>query len=144
MTETPSTETNSPTRATKKQLFLEAIAKVGNISEAARLVDINRASHYDWLSDADGGKAYQQAFEDAMEQFADLVRETVKNRAIFGTQHEIWFKGVMVGYRYEYSDRLLELQAKAKCPEFREKHELTGPNGSALKIEVVTGVPQPE
>src|SRR5437764_14502415 len=85
----PSTETNSPTRASKKQRFLETIAKVGNISEAARLVDINRASHYDWWNDADNGSDYQKAFTDAMDEFRDLIGETVKNRPLVGTQHEL-------------------------------------------------------
>lgn len=132
-------ETNSPTRA-KQTAFLEAIAKCGNITEASRVADMNRASHYDWL---ESDPAYGKAFEAAKEEYRDLVRETVRNRAIVGTPHEIYFQGTFVGFKHEFSDRLLELEAKAHCPEYKDKHEITGPGGGPVKFEVITGVPQP-
>ena len=42
------------------------------------------------------------------------------------------------------SDRLLEVLAKAHCPEFREKTELTGYGGRPVLLQVITGVPQPD
>ena len=94
---------------------------MGNVSKAAEIIGINRRTHYEWLElDAE----YAAQFKDAEAQYCDLIRETVRERAIFGTQHEIWFKGTMVGYRTEHSDRLLELLAKAKCPEYRDKQEI--------------------
>jgi hypothetical protein len=44
----------------------------------------------------------------------------------------------------KFSDRLLELHAKAKCPEYRDKHEITGAGGGPVTLQVITGVPQPE
>jgi hypothetical protein len=141
MSETPSTTIDSPTRA-RKDAFLEAYSKIGTVTGAAKEAGIDRTTHYLWM---ENDREYADEFKGAEQQFCDLVRETVRDRAIVGISQEVYnAKGDFVGHRVVYSDRLLELLAKAKCPEFREKHELTGPNGSPLKIEVVTGVPQPE
>jgi hypothetical protein len=130
---------DTPTRASQKR-FLEEYATLGNVSTAATAANIHRATHYLWLKDKD----YEARFKDAESQYCDLIRETVRNRAIVGTPHEIYYQGTFVGLKHEFSDRLLELEAKAHCPEYKDKHEITGAGGGPLKIEVVTGVPQPD
>jgi hypothetical protein len=39
---------------------------------------------------------------------------------------------------------MLELLAKATCPEYREKYEVTVVGGGPVTFTVITGVPQPE
>lgn len=129
-------------KAERQALFLEAFGKVGNIRTAAEAVNMNRSTHYEWMDEE--GSGYPRLFAIAEDEFRDLIRETVRLRAILGTPQEIYFQGKFLGFRHELSDRLLELLAKAKCPEFKDKHEITGAGGGAVKFEVVTGVPQPE
>lgn len=137
----PSTPADTLTRETKNK-FLEVYASIGNVRETAAQTGIHRSTHYDWLKhDPD----YAERFGEAESQYCDLVRETVRQRAILGVSHDVFNgKGDYVGTRTVYSDRLLERLAEAKCPEFKRKTELTGPGGGAVQISVITGVPQPD
>jgi hypothetical protein len=126
------TQSDSPTRASRKLAFLEAFAITGNISKAAEVAGIHRQSHYDWLSDGEGGPAYKKAFDQAEEEFADRVRDMVRRRAIDGVPEPIVWQGTIIKDNetqevvtiLKRSDRILELLAKAKCAEFKEKVEL--------------------
>jgi hypothetical protein len=75
----------------------------------------------------------------------------VRRRAIDGVPEPLIWQGVIVKDNdgvivtvLKRSDRILELLAKGKCPEFRDKHEITGAGGAPLSIEVITGVPRPD
>jgi len=141
--------TESDTLRARQKAFLEANAICGNVSRAAEAAGIHRATHYKWM---DEDSEYKRAFEDSESQFCDRVRDMVRRRAIDGVPEPIIWQGTIIRDRdtnevitvLKRSDRILELLAKGKCPEFRDKQEITGPGGGALKIEVVTGVPQAE
>lgn len=158
----PPTKPDSPTRA-KQVAFLAAVAELGTITRAALAAGVHRSMHYDWLAD----KAYTKAFNDAEEMFRDSVRAEVHRRAVEGWLEPVVYQGRiqfveerdgrgrvkqgkdgkpiahMVAVR-KFSDRLLELHAKAKCPEYRDKHEITGAGGGPVTLQVITGVPQPD
>ncbi len=124
----PLDKPDAPRAGEGQTLFLEAFAKLGNVTEAAEVSNVGRSTHYEWL---ETDPQYAKRFQAVKDRFADLIRKTVRERSI-----DLW------DVDNRAAVRLLELMAKAHCPEFREKHEITGPGGEALKIEVVTGVPQ--
>lgn len=62
--------------------------------------------------------------EDAMDLYREKVAHAVHCRAVSGTEKPVYYKGAVVGYVREYSDRLLELHAKRHCPEYRDKGQL--------------------
>lgn len=68
--------------------------------------------------------ALEQLVEDAMDLYREKVAHAVHCRAISGTEKPVYFRGAIVGYVREYSDRLLELHAKRHCPEYRDKGQL--------------------
>src|SRR5579871_69571 len=123
--------------------FLTAVAIHGTITKAALEAGIHRSTHYLWL---EKDEVYAQAFKDAEGMFADYVREEVRRRAIDGIDEPLTYMGRISYHRNldgnddldrpvvirRVSDRLLELLAKAKCPEFRDKHELTGEGGGPI------------
>jgi hypothetical protein len=141
---------HSPTRA-KQVAFLTAVAELGTITRAALAAGVHRSMHYDWLND----EAYTKAFTDAEEMFRDSVRTEVHRRAVEGWLEPVVYQG-RIQYVQEcdargrvkkpksgrpiermvvvrkFSDRLLELHAKAKCPEYRDKHEITGAGGGPV------------
>jgi hypothetical protein len=128
-------------RARKKVAFLDAVAMHGTVQAAAAGAGVHRATHYRWL---DNDPEYAAAFEEARETFRDQVRNEVKRRGIDGWDEPVIYqgqnpkddKGRGVTVR-KYSDRMLELLAKAVCPEFRDKVAVTGEGGGPLEIKVV-------
>jgi hypothetical protein len=141
----PHTSAHS-TRA-KQIAFLEAFSQFGTIAGVSRLANVGRRTHYDWIQQ---DAAYNEAFSEATEQYADAVRDEVRRRAIEGYLEPVIYQGAIAKDERgrplmlrKFSDRLLELLAKAKCPEFREKHEVAGVGAGSIAIHVVTGVPQP-
>jgi hypothetical protein len=144
-TRSPAAPQNVTLSRARKLGFLEAIALTGTVAGAAQLAGIDRRTHYRWLepqNDPEGD--YQKAFDDAREEFRDAVREEVRRRAFEGEKRPIMYQGEQVRdergnllWLTEKSDRMLELLAKAKCPEFREKHEVTGDAGGPVKILAV-------
>ncbi len=91
---------------------------VGTVTAAAKMAEISRDTHYAWLS---RGLTYATDFKVAEAQFADRVRLEVARRALTGVRKEIYYQGVVVGHEMEYSDRMLELLAIARCEEFKPK-----------------------
>lgn len=67
----------------------------------------------------------------------DRIRQELHRRAVIGVKEGVWFKGRLVGHQKKYSDRLLQLLAASRFPEFRQKTELTGEGGGPLTIKVV-------
>ena len=88
----------------------------------------------------------------------DSPRERSKEPVVYQGQIARDKKGQLVTIT-KYSDRMLEVLAKAKCPEFRDKHEITGADDGPVTfqvrwmtpeeektrvVDVVTGVPPSE
>lgn len=69
------------------------------------------------------------ALAEATAIYEDSIRQTVHNRAIEGWDEAVWYQGVQVGYVRKFSDRLLELHAKARVPEYRDKVDINVSGG---------------
>ena len=126
----------------KKDIFLEAYAKCGNVSRAATLSDIDRGQHYRWmLSDP----KYAVAFEMAQEQAIELLEAEVRRRGLEGDKKYKFdkagkpIKHPRTGepyYERQYSDTLLIFLLKSLKPGvYRDRVEHTGPDGGPITIE---------
>ena len=66
----------------------------------------------------------------AKEFYREKISHVIHDRAIDGWEEPVYFQGVVIGHIQKFSDRLLELQAKRHCPEYRDKsqvdHNVTG------------------
>lgn len=98
---------------TKREAFLAAMAQVGNITRAAQMVGINRASHYVWMDDPE----YAQAFEAACDQAVEVMESEAWRRAMQGVEKPVYQGGKLVGSVQEYSDTLLIFQLKGLRPD---------------------------
>lgn len=101
----------------RKAAMVAALARTGNVSASARAAEIERSTHYRWLStDPEYAIAVEQALEDAV----DVLEAVARKRAIVG------------------SDPLLMFLLKAARPEkYRERHEVK----HAGKIRPLDGDP---
>jgi hypothetical protein len=56
--------------------------------------------------------------------YAEKVSHAVHCRAINGWLEPVFYQGDEVGYVRKFSDRLLEMQAKRHCPEYRDRSQM--------------------
>ncbi|MBZ0145135.1 MAG: terminase [Rhodocyclaceae bacterium] len=114
----------------KKRAFLAALARTGNVSEAARAARCDRGCYYDWR---ENDEAFKAAAAAALEEAADLLEAEARRRAADGVREPIFYRGRKVATVLRYSDTLLIFLLKGIRPEkFRERHELSGPGGAPL------------
>lgn len=69
-------------------------------------------------------KQIEDLAEAAQEYYRQKISHTVHDRAIHGWDEPVYYKGDVVGHVRRFSDRLLELQAKRHCPEYRDKSQM--------------------
>jgi hypothetical protein len=69
-------------------------------------------------------KEIEELAEMALEFYRQKISHTVHNRAVAGWEEPVFYKGECVGYVRRFSDRLLELQAKRHCPEYRDRSQM--------------------
>ena len=108
----------------KKKAFLAAFRATGNVRLACEAAEVGRSTHYRWLADA----AYEEAFELAKEDAADILEAEATRRAVEGVEEPTgWYKGVPGGYIRKYSDTLLIFLLKGLRPEvYRDRMEVRG------------------
>jgi hypothetical protein len=148
------TQPHTHTRA-RQDLFLEAYAILGNVVATAEATGIGRRTHYDWMkADAE----YKQRFDEADTEYIDSIRNELRVRGLEGWMEPIVYKG-RIQFIEEFdengeikldpktgrpiahvvavrrkSDRILELLAKAKVPECKDKIEL---NAGGTLAEII-------
>jgi hypothetical protein len=98
----------------KQRAFLAAYAECGNITKAAEIAEINRASHYDWMND---DPDYPELFKAADEAAGDKLEQEARRRAVEGTKKPVFYKGAVCGTVTEYSDLLLMFLLKGVRPD---------------------------
>lgn len=91
------TNAHSTIKAATRKAFLDCLREKGNVTAAARLVGIDRATAYRWR-DADAD--FAQAWDDAIEEAADLIELEAHRRAVSGIDEPVIYQGD-VTYVYE-------------------------------------------
>lgn len=121
-------------RAPKKDSFLEAFAKTGNVSEAAAAAGVGRRTVYDWRSEDED---FATRWDGAEQESHDRLEREAFRRAAEGTDKPVFQGGQQVGTIHEYSDTLLIFLLKARRPAvYRDNHrvELTGADGGPMEV----------
>lgn len=117
-----------------KKKVLDALAKVGVITYAARKAGVARQTVYDWCAaDPD----FKVAFDEALVASTELLETEAYRRAHDGVLKPVFQGGERVGSIREFSDTLLIFLLKARRPDvYRERvdlrQQLTGPDGGPL------------
>lgn len=123
----------------KQRLFLSAFAMCGSLRGAARISGVPRSSHYEWK---EGDADYKTAFEQAKDEYADVIDEEMHERGIVGwDEPQIGrvgqFEDGVVTYVRKKDTQVLLALARGVRPEKynRQRHEVTGADGEAIKID---------
>lgn len=122
---------------TAKARFLKELARMANVSAAARKAKVPRSTAYDWYA---ADEAFAKAWDEAVDIAIDSLEQEAWRRARDGTLKPVFQKGMKVGQVREYSDQLMVTLLKAHKPEkYRERSstELSGPGGQPLLQGVV-------
>ena len=125
-------------RNPRKRAFLAAVARTGNVTQAAEIAHIARSAHYQWL---EADPVYVAAYEDAMEQAAQRLEAEAKRRAVEGVEEPVFYQGKQCGVIRRYSDSLLMFLLKGALPDkYKERTstELTGAGGKPLTVAFVS------
>jgi hypothetical protein len=127
------------TRGTlKKEAFLAALAKLGNVSDAARKAKVPRRTVYNWRED---DPDFAEAWAEAEDIAVDALEAEARRRALKGTLKPVYQGGKRVGSVREYSDTLTIFLLKGARPEKyadRVKNEHTGKDGGPIEIAQLT------
>lgn len=100
-----------------KERFLAEYEQSGNLARAARMAEINRHLHYEWLGE---DPEYVRAFTQAHEKFRERLEEELYNRSVVGETEDVWFQGKKVGTQRRKSDILLMFAMKKHIAEYRD------------------------
>lgn len=93
-----------------------------SVRAAADLVGINRRSVIRWK---EKDPAFASAYEDALEDSADVLEDEAVRRAVDGVPKAVYYMGEVVGREVVYSDDLLKFVLAGRRPErYRPNHQL--------------------
>jgi hypothetical protein len=105
-----------------KQIFIEELARSGNVLLSSRKAGVSRTAVYKARKD---DPAFADNWDDAMDEAVDLLEAVARGRAVNGIDKPVYRGGVQVGTIREYSDTLLIFLLKAHRPErFRDSYDL--------------------
>jgi hypothetical protein len=91
-----------PPRLDKRQAFLDAFARTGLITRAARAARIDRQQHYKWLAKY---SEYRADFQQVKEIVVDEIEDEVRERAMRGVFVPNVFQG-----RFVYPQEKVEIE----------------------------------
>lgn len=120
-------------RARTRETFLAALARTGNVSEAARKVGVHPTLPYAWRKeDPDFAVAWNAAVEIA----TDALEAEARRRGVEGWLEPVFREKGQIGTIRRYSDRMLEILLKGHRTKFREnqKLEVSGPGGTPIHV----------
>lgn len=104
----------------RKALFLKSLNRHGILAAAARCASPGSDERHGSLSSfkyhASVNPEFAAAVEEALENSRAVVEEELHRRSITGWEEPVFQRGELVGHVTRYSDRLLELRAKALLP----------------------------
>lgn len=91
--------------------FIRAMKQTGSVTVAAQEAQISRQTAYNWRN---AEPWFRQQWDDAEEQFIDLIEARGGQLAVEGVLEPIYHEGVVVGYVRKYSERMIEFMLKKR------------------------------
>lgn len=110
--------------------FIEALALIGLVSAAAAHVGKSRKSAYA-LRGRPGAESFAAAWDEAVDWGGLNATLSAFHRAIHGVPVPIFYKGLQVGERRVYDDRLLAAALRHVDPQKYAPAPLSGSNDDA-------------
>ena len=128
-----------PIDAERKRIFITELKRHGVMAEAARVASPHLAEVAGGAPSGGFRRAaridpvFASEVKAAIEQADAAIRMAIFERATIGVKKNQYFKGDLIGHDYVPSDRLLEILAKSKFPEFIEKRQVENINSTQAR-----------
>lgn len=127
--------TGSDKTLRNKKSFLKLYAETGTIQAACDAVYISRDTYYRWYKE---DKDFMEGCRIAQGAFGEKLENEALRRAHDGWDEPVFYRGQMQGQVHKYSDVLLIFLMKGAMPnKYRERHEVSGPDGGPVLIKEV-------
>lgn len=131
-----------PKRIVKKhKAFIAAFKETASIKVAAKLVNIHRSVHYDWIRDVPG---YKALFDASVDEAAQTIEDEITRRAVEGVVEAVYYEGKVIGGKRVYSDALAMFLLRGLRPQkYRHSMEISGPAGGAIEAALTVTFVKP-
>lgn len=111
----------------RRETVLQALTQGYSYQTAANRAGISRRMIFLWR---EKDKAFDAACIEAHQSGIDLMEDEALRRAVVGVNEPVYQGGMLVGHVTKYSDKLLEMNLKARRPEkYRENYEAKDTGG---------------
>lgn len=124
-----------PQQAEIKEAFLVLLAETCSVVKAARALNCERQSLYNWRRE---DPEFAAAWDEARKLGIEALEDEAIRRAHEGVEEPVYQGGKLVGGIRRYSDTLLIFMLKGNKPETykdRTSAEVSGPNGAPIAID---------
>ncbi len=101
-----------------KCAYLEKVRETGLLDKSA--VDVGVCGDTA-RANRKNDEEFALAVDDAMKYNNDLVRGEIFRRGVLGVEEPVFYQGEICGHIKKYSDKLIELEAKRRMPEYRDR-----------------------
>lgn len=108
-------------RAEAQEAFLASYSQGHSITKSCQAAGIHRDTLYTWK---EHDEPFMLRFNQAKEEGDDCIRDEVRRRGVEGWEEPVYQLARLAGTVRKYSDRMLEMMAKARMPEYRDKHDV--------------------
>lgn len=108
----------------RQVVFLEALARTGNVRAAARYAGLSRESAYKLRRRPDG-KAFARAWDAAIIHARDIFQDELMDKGLNGWDEAVWHQGEEVGTRERWSAPLF-LAALSRLDKMADGIDLAG------------------
>lgn len=106
--------------------FLEALRSTASIKDACRIVGKSRQSAYNLYNRKDSAHV-REAWDEALRACTNILASTAFDRAVNGTEEQVYHKGEFVGWRDKHDNRHLQWMLRARDPlNWAPLHEVEG------------------
>lgn len=113
-------------------VFFGELLRFGNVTKSAKAAGVNRMAVYRRRNQ---DPEFAKLFEEARRTGADGLEDEALRRAAEGYEEPVFYQGVQTDTVRKYSDNLMALLLKGAKPEkYRERMEMSGPNGGPIVI----------
>lgn len=119
-----------------KAAFLKAIGSGMSVTASCEAAKLSSHTISEWR---EKDKAFDEAYKAAYEEGTDRLEDAAWQRAVHGTQDNVYQGGELVGHRLIISDNLMIRMLAARRPAlYRQQFEHVGAAGGPIKVDDVT------
>jgi len=119
----------------KRRVFLSVLARTGRVAEAARSVGYTDTATLQQYRRND--EDFAEAWDHALEAAAHVLEEEAIRRATEGVLEPVFYKGVVAGYKTNYSDTLLMFVLRGLKPGTYRENQRGGDTNINFGIAVL-------